>query len=132
MLGEKIWEGTGKRIVRRVLSIEPPTVEVTFETAGKLLGINCGEMATYTSVVRPDGTIFGEGQGAIMTEAGEMIAWKGAGVGTFGERGAVSYRGAVYFSTTSPNFIRLNRVAGVFEYQADADGKTHSTTWEWK
>lgn len=39
MLGELPGESTGKRIVRRVLSTEPPAVEVWFEDSGKMLGI---------------------------------------------------------------------------------------------
>jgi len=31
MLGEMIYQGSGKRIVRRILSTEPVKVEVTFE-----------------------------------------------------------------------------------------------------
>jgi len=27
---------------------------------------------------------------------------------------------------------RLNTIAVVFEYEADADGNTRSKTWEWK
>jgi len=100
MLGELIYQGSGKRIVRRVLSSEPVKVEVTFEGPGKVLGIDAMEIGTYTSVIRSDGTIYGEGAGVLMTTAGDSITWKGAGVGTFKERGAVSYRGAV--STRPP------------------------------
>jgi hypothetical protein len=32
----------------------------------------------------------------------------------------------------SPNFRRLNAVALVFEYSADADGNTKSKSWEWR
>src|SRR5437016_1155933 len=31
-----------------------------------------------------------------------------------------------------PNFRRLNAVAVVFEYSADADGNSKSKAWEWK
>ena len=39
MLGEKISETKGKRLVRRVLSVDPPTAEVSFEDSGNTLGI---------------------------------------------------------------------------------------------
>jgi hypothetical protein len=132
MLGELIYQGSGKRIVRRVLSSEPVKVEVTFEGPGKVLGIDAMEIGTYTSVIRPDGTIYGEGAGVLMTTAGDSITWKGAGVGTFKERGAVSYRGAVYYQTASPKLSRLNTVAGVFEFESDESGNTQSKIWEWK
>jgi hypothetical protein len=57
MLGELIYQGSGKRIVRRILSTEPVNVEVTFEAGGQLLGADVMEIGTYTSLVRPDGTM---------------------------------------------------------------------------
>src|SRR5436190_23185080 len=59
---------------------------------------------------------------------GEQIAEE---TGKLLEGGAVSYRGASYYSD-SPNFRRLNAVAVVFEYSADADGNSKSKAWEWK
>jgi hypothetical protein len=132
MLGELIYQGSGKRIVRRVLSTEPVKVEVTFEGNGKLLGSDFIEIGTYSSVVRPDGTIYGEGEGVLLSAAGDQVTWKGAGVGTFKERGAVAYRGAVFYHTASAKLSRLNSVAGVFEFEADGDGNTQSKIWEWK
>jgi len=132
MLGEMLGEFTGKRIVRRVLSMEPPTVEVSFEDSGKLLGASASGFGTYTSVVRPDGSIFGEGQGAYFTVDGEMVAWKGSGAGKFKDRGAVSYRGMIYYRTASQKLARLNNLAAAFEYDVDPEGKTSSKMWEWK
>jgi hypothetical protein len=132
MLGELIGENTGKRIVRRVLKTDPPTVEVSFEETGKMLGATTTGFGTYTSVVRADGTIYGEGQGAMFTADGEMASWKGSGQGKFGSGGAVSYRGILYFQTTSQKFARLNAAPGVFEYEVDPAGKTHTKIWEWK
>jgi len=132
MLGEMIFQGSGKRIVRRVLSSDPVKVEVTFEGGGKLLGADAMEIGTYTAVIRADGTMYGEANGVVMTAAGDSLSWKGSGVGTFKERGAVSYRGAIYYHTMSPTFSRLNTVAGVFEFEVDEHGTTQSKVWEWK
>jgi hypothetical protein len=46
--------------------------------------------------------------------------------------GAVSYRGAVYYSAASPKLTRLNTVAGVFEFEVDANGNITAKVWEWK
>ena len=132
MLGEKFGESKGKRIARRVLSENPLSVEVSFEDSGSLWGVNTTGFGTYTSAVRPDGSIYGEGQGAAMTQAGELVTWKGSGLGKFGANGAVSYRGILYYQTTSQKLARLNTVPGVFEYEVDADGNTQSKVWEWK
>jgi hypothetical protein len=132
MLGELNMELTGKRVVRRVLSVDPPKVEVSFEDSGKVLGVNVADFGTYTSAVRPDGSICGDGQGVMTTQEGEMIAWTGSGLGRFKDKGAVSYRGILYFRTASQKLARLNSVGGVFEYEVDPEGKTHTKVWEWK
>jgi hypothetical protein len=132
MLGELIGENRGKRLVRRVLSTTPPTVEVTFEEAGKLFGIATTGMGTYTSVIRPDGTIWGTGQGIVTTADGEGMTWVGSGQGKFGAGGAVSYRGILYFQGPSAKLAKLSAHPAVFEYEVDAEGKTHTKLWEWK
>jgi hypothetical protein len=132
MLGELIGQSSGKRTVRRIVSTEPVTVEVSFEGMGQVLGVDAAEIGTYTSTIRCDGSIYGEGNGVLMTAEGDSLTWKGAGVGTFGERGAVSYRGAIYYYSASPKFSRLNTVAAVFEFDVDEAGNTKSKVWEWK
>jgi len=133
MLGEQIGESRGKRTGRRVLSVDGGfKVEVAFESVGKLLGIDTIEIGTYWSASRPDGSLYGEGQGVVLGQDGSQASWKGQGVGKFVGGGAVSYRGAVYYNTASPKLTRLNTVAAVFEFEVDAEGKTHSKLWEWK
>ena len=132
MIGDKIGEVKGKRLVRRVTSVDPATVEVTFEDSGKMLGVAVNGMGTYTSVVRADGSLFGHGQGIDMTEDGEAATWTGTGVGHFGPGGSVSYRGMLFFRTTSKKLARLNNACGAFEYEVDAKGGTVSKIWEWK
>ena len=132
MLGEQIGETKGKRLVRRVISIDPPTAEVSFEDAGQIFGVPTTGMGTYTSVVRPDGSIFGHGQGITMTQDGEGITWTGTGIGKFGPGGSVSYRGMLFFQTPSQKLARINNACGAFEYEVDASGNTVSKMWEWK
>jgi hypothetical protein len=133
MLGEQIGQSRGKRSGRRVLSVDGGfKVEVAFESVGKLLGIDMNEVGTYWSASRPDGTLYGEGQGVVIGSEGSNATWKGQGVGKFVGGGAVSYRGAVYYSTASPKLARLNSVAAVFEFEVDAEGNTQSKLWEWK
>jgi hypothetical protein len=134
MLGEQIGDGHGKRTGRRVLSAEGSgfKVEVSFESNGKVLGIDGHEIGTYWSEPRPDGSLYGEGQGVVVTADGGAATWKGGGVGKFGSGGAVSYRGAIYYRTASPQLARLNGIAAVFEFEVDAEGNTHSKIWEWK
>jgi hypothetical protein len=132
MLGEQIGETKGKRLVRRVVSIDPPTAEVSFEDTGQLLGIPTTGMGTYTSIVRPDGSIYGQGQGLSMTQDGEAITWTGTGLGKFGPGGSVSYRGMLFLQTASPKLASVNNVCAAFEYDVDPSGNTISKMWEWK
>ena len=135
MLGEQIGEETGQVTGIRVLPDEGTgsRVEVSFQTSGTLLGAHVSNMGTYISTPRPDGTLFGDGQGVAVTEQGDMATWRGQGVGHFTGHGtAVSWRGAIYFQTTSERLARLNGIAAVFEYEADESGKTTDKTYEWK
>jgi hypothetical protein len=134
MLGELVGEGRGKRTGRRVLATEGGRfkLEVSFESADKVLGIDMNEIGTYIAETRPDGTLFGEGQGVLVSADGDSATWKGQGVGKFNAGGSVSYRGAVYYTTTSPKLARLNSVAALFEFEVDAEGNTESKLWEWK
>ena len=132
MLGDLISETRGKRTVRRALSTDPLTVEISFEDGGKLSGVDANGFGTYTVVVRPDGSLYGEGEGASITQEGDMATWKGSGLGKFTADGGVSYRGMMYFRSASPKLARLNNVATAFEYDADATGISHMKAWEWK
>jgi hypothetical protein len=134
MLGEKIGTESGKVTLQRVLPNPggAPKMETSSEAKGTLLGVSATDTATYWSLVRPDGSLYGEGQGIIMGKNGEMATWVGQGVGTIKKDGSVSFRGAVYYQTSAPGWSRLNSVAAVFEYKVDAKGNTRSTLWEWK
>ena len=133
MLGEQIGEETGKVTVRRVISVDGGTkVEVTVQGTGKLLGAETRNTVTYVAGIRPDGSLYGEAQGLVVGKGGEQATFKAAGVGKLLDGGAVTYRGASYYYSDSPNFRRLNAVAVVFEYSTDADGNSKSKLWEWK
>lgn len=112
---------------------QAPKVESSFHQSGKILGVEVTEMGTYWSVVRAGGMLYGDGQGVTMTKDGEMAAWTGNGVGRFtGQGEAVSFRGALYYQTSSAKLARLNSVAVVFEFEVDENGNTHAKLWEWK
>lgn len=137
MLGEKIGELRGKVIGQRILPSDDsrPRAETSFQISGSVLGVEATIMGTYLSVVRPDGTVYGEcpWQGTIMTRDGEMGTWSAAGVGRFtGEGAGVSLRGAVYFQIASQKLARLNEIALPYEWDIDAEGNAKCDLWEWK
>lgn len=134
MLGERIGEGRGRVTTQRVLPSPGggPKMETSFQSSGSLLGVADTETGTYVAVVRPDGSLFGEGQGITMSRDGDVLSWVGQGVGTLQKGGAVSYRGAVYCQTTSPKWARLNSLAVLFEFEVDSEGNTRGEFFEWK
>ena len=134
MLGEQVGESKGKITARRVLPSDGGAkVEVSFEGSGTLLGSETFEIGTYWSVVRPDGTLYGEGQGLGMTKDGSSATWVGQGAGRFtGQGSGVSWRGAIYYQSASPKLARLNGIAVVFEHESDAAGNFTNKLWEWK
>ncbi|TMH14426.1 MAG: hypothetical protein E6H58_07350 [Betaproteobacteria bacterium] len=134
MLGERIGESTGKVTSQRVLPNPGggPRIETSIQETGSLLGVKDTETATYIAVARPDGSLFGEGQGIVMSQEGDMATWVGQGVGTIKKDGSISYRGATYVQTTSPKWARLNSVAVLFEFEVDAQGNTRAQLYEWK
>ena len=134
MLGDRLGGESGKVTSQRVLPNPggSPKMETSVQATGTLLGVNETDTGTYWSVLRPDGTVYGEGQGIVMGKGGEMATWIGQGVGTIGKDGSVNYRGALYYQSSSPAWSRLNSVAAVFEYQADTQGNTRYEAWEWK
>ena len=109
-----------------------PKMETSFQASSTLLGAKATNRGTYWSIIRPSGTLYGEGQGIVMGEEGDMATWIGQGVGTMKKDGGVSYRGAVYYQTSSAKWSRLNSVAAIFEYEVDAQGNSRSQFWEWK
>lgn len=134
MLGEQIGEGSGKITSQRVLPTTggPPTVETSFHESTKLMGLAATDIGTYTAAMRADGTLFGQGQGIVTGQQGDVACWTGQGVGLLQKDGSVKYRGALYFDSSSPTWKRLSTVAAVFEFEIDAQGGTRSRLFEWK
>ncbi len=77
-------------------------VEVSFEAPTTVLALKGLNVGTYVSSTRPDGTLEGEGHGVFATPEGEMATWKGIANGRYAADGAVSYRGAITFTSSTP------------------------------
>ena len=114
--------------VERVIAL---TLEATPKD-GKLLGLDVSVLATYVADLRPDGTLFGGGQGVVMATNGEGGSFAGSGVGKFNEKGGANFRGALYFYSQAPTLARLNGVAVVFEHGGDENDNTVTRLKEWK
>jgi hypothetical protein len=133
MQGELVLEARGKTTGLRVIPAEGQglKVESSFQERGKILGQDYNMIGTYLSFVRPDGFLYGEGQGILTTDQGDTATFAGQGIGK--RRGSgVSWRAALYFQTASKNLSRLNGIAVILEYEVDAEGNTQDKGWEWK
>jgi hypothetical protein len=139
VLGELIEEESGKITGQRVLDVEGPKMETSFKMNGKFGGIEGSDIGTYYTVMREGsepGVMYGEGQGVITTKDGQgMATWTGQGIGRFTAPGKISFRGSVFYRTTSTGGGKisfLNNIVGVFEYEMDEQGNSSTKVWEWK
>ncbi len=76
MIGEMIGELTGKVVGQRIIRHHHTTdvkLERTQEMKGKILGTDVSFIATYTLRERPQGGMYAEGNGVIMTMKGEKV-----------------------------------------------------------
>ncbi len=135
MLGEMFAKDQGTITGVRVLPAEgeEPEVEVSFQASGQIFGGDYTEMATYRSALKPAGFMRGHGQGILTTKDGELITWTGEGVGhPKGTGSAASWRGSIYYQTTSQRLAKLNGICAVFEHEVDETGNAKSQIYEWK
>jgi len=135
MLGEKIGELSGRTVGTRVLPFEAgkATMEVSLEQTGQLFGVNCTDRGTYRAISELSGFLSGAGQGVLVTNDGEMASWTGYGRGRPTGRGfGVSWRGCIFYQTSSQKLARLNGLCAAFEHEVDEKGQVHAALYEWK
>ncbi len=137
MLGEQIiHDERGKIIGTRVLPSQPgqgPKMELTFQTTGKILGMDFNNTGTLQSVPKSEGVLYFEGQGVVTTQDGDMASWNTQGVGRpTGPGMAATLRGTVFFQTSSNKLARLNSMCVVVEAEVDGSGNLSAKLWEWK
>ncbi|MBI4483679.1 MAG: hypothetical protein HY652_12420 [Acidobacteria bacterium] len=137
MLGEQIiHDERGKIIGTRVLPSTPgqgPKMELTFQSTGKILGIDFNNIGTVQSVPKSEGVLYSEGQGVVTTNDGGSATWTFQGVAKpTGPGMAASFHGSVFFHTASPKLARLNSMCVVVAAEVDGSGNMSAELWEWK
>jgi hypothetical protein len=127
-LGNLIYQHKGKITSQTVL--EGPTVQTSFSSNGTISGgvtnVSVTEIGTYTTTPRTNGVFYGEGQGVITNENGEMVTWDSQEIGNMSPGGEILFRGSIFFRTLSPtgSLGFLDNVVGVFTFQVDPSGNT--------
>ena len=133
MLGELIGETKGKISNQNVVSVEGPTIETTVSSSGTLKGVQVNEIVTYVASPSSKGILHGIGKGVINTQDGEIATYTGEGIGRFDASGLLTWRGAIFFHTSSEGKLEfLNNKVGVFEAQVDSQGNFTDKVWEWE
>jgi len=131
LIGELIAEFKGKATGMRVLA--DGKMEGSYAGAGKLLGKEASIMATAVFALMPTGVNMIEGNGVEMTAEGESVMHKFDGIGWSTGKGLkASIRGAVYFMTSSPSLVSLNKIVGVWEWENEENGDFVVKVWAWK
>ena len=106
MLGKKIGSISGPA-TNKALSAEGslPKFSTSTEGVGTLAGAEVQSMATYSSSMRADGTLYGEcpNQGVIMTQDG-VATFRATGVGTLQLTAGQTLEGRVIFKHLHHHF----------------------------
>ena len=114
---------TGVRVLPA--TAEGAHFEVSLTTQGTLEGTNYTALWSYTQVQRQDGSIYGQGDGVLTTECGEVVYLKGSGSAAGKEAdGSVKFKIINHHHTASSKFAHVNGAAAVGTYHVSADGKT--------
>jgi hypothetical protein len=133
MLGGQIGVLVGKITSQRVLDVEyGPEIEATVSATGKMKNIDVTSTITYWNIRKPEGRLYGEGQGILMTN-GEIATSKAQGIGKLVETGGARWLGSIFYTTSSDEKLAfLTNLVGVFETEVDTNGQVRELIWEWK
>jgi hypothetical protein len=97
MLGELIYEAMGKMTCTRVLD-EDGTMENSLQEQGTIFGIECSATLTMVGTPRPDGIVYSEGYGLMLTKDGDAAALTSSAISVpKGPMPGSNVRGATFF-----------------------------------
>ena len=132
MLGDLVYESKGKITGERVLELNPPKIESSYTVEGKLKGTEVTELGTYTSTMRPDGSLWGEDKSITMAKDGSVTTATARGIGRFTGPEKISFRGfATMGAEGTGKFGAVNSMLIAFEVEIDGENMVLKG-WEWK
>ena len=129
MLGEHVGSMTGATSNKAVQAVGGmPAMETSGTGQGMLAGQEVQFMATYSAVMQPDGSFYGEcpNSGIIMSATG-AATFRATGAGNPTPDGGFKFRGVVYFQSQDANLSKLNGKACAYAWDVDPAG---TATWE--
>ena len=134
-LGDLVLNETGSIDEVRELSNDASGIknEIKLTLKGTIRGVEETTKWTYTALVRPDGSVYGEGIAVMTTVDGDVLNLTGAGAAKAAGPGeSTNFRTMLYAHTTAAKFTDLNHMGLVGEYDIAPDGKATNKNWEWK
>lgn len=129
-----VW--TGRVTLERWLEPTDEGDRIEMNIAGDLVGHGPLEgfrgygVATYESILRPDGTRRGTGGAIVRGEKGEVVTVHGEGRARVVD-GKIEYRTVHTFGSRTPGLEWLNATVGVSEYEQDENGDFVFTISRW-
>lgn len=130
MLGDLIYEERGKITSTRVLDTKEKRVEHSAKGEGRFKNIKTTEIDTFWAIPVGKNRVYGEGQGIIYSNNGEIVTVRGYGIGKTDESGKTSFKGMNFYKSNSPELTFINNVIGAFEFEADETGNYQVKVWE--
>ena len=134
-LGDLILNESGQVTGVRVLSTDSSgtNLEISLQLSGTIRGVVETTLWTYTTLTRPDGSVYGTGQGVMTTQDGDVIHLIGHGSGRTPPPGETThFRTMLHPHSTSPKYADLNGIGLAGEYDVIPDGSAVNKCWEWK
>ena len=134
-LGDLILEETGQVTGIRVLSADASgtNTETCLQLTGTIRGVAETTIWTYTTLTRPDGSMYGSGHGVMTTQDGDVIHLIGHGSGQAPPPGGtINFLTMLHAHSTSPKYADLNSIGLAGEYNVAPDGSAVNKCWEWK
>ena len=133
-LGELVLEDSGQITGIRVLSTDASgtTLELNLQLSGTIRGVGQNTLWTYTMLQRPDGSLYGQGNGVLTTVNGDVIHLIGSGSGKANPGGTVRFCTMLHPHGATGQNADLNSIGLVGEYDVAADGTANNKNWEWK
>ena len=133
-LGELVLEDSGQITGIRVLSTDASgtTLELNLQLSGTIRGVGQNTLWTYTMLQRPDGSLYGQGNGVLTTVNGDVIHLIGSGSGKANPGGTVRFCTMLHPHGATGQNADLNAIGLAGECEVAADGTATNKCWEWK
>ena len=133
-LGQLVLEDSGQITGIRVLSTDASgtTLELNLQLSGTIRGVGENTLWTYTMLQRPDGSLYGQGNGVLTTDNGDVIHLIGSGSGKANPGGTVRFCTMLHPHGATGQNADLNAIGLAGEYEVAADGTATNKCWEWK